>query len=180
MAGKPITVINPKEHIIIYTDGGCDYHKGGTSFGSWGAILIFKNHIAEYFGAEVSGGATNNRMEMLAVIVALRKLTRPMQVYLYTDSKYVINCAKGVWQKRANQDLWYDLDALLKIHRVYWRWVRGHDGNKYNTRCDDLSTEAQQVAIHTNQSFTRLVKKYDEVTGVETESTWSNPPILDI
>ena len=135
--------------VTIYTDGACSGNPGP---GGWGAILRY-NGVEK----ELSGGAaqtTNNRMELTAVISALRALREPCRVTLTSDSKYVIDAvtrgwaaswrARG-WRKAdkspaLNADLWETLLGLLEIHDVTFVWVRGHNGHPYNERCDALAT----------------------------------------
>lgn len=136
--------------IEIYTDGSS---LGNPGPGGWGAILIHPKKIKK-----LSGGfayTTNNRMEMTAAIEALKALTRPCKVTLYTDSQYLKNgitqWIKG-WKKKGwktasktdvkNKDLWQELDALMEKHQVDFQWVKGHAGNEYNELCDSLAVEA--------------------------------------
>ena len=135
------------ESVDIYTDGAC---KGNPGPGGWGALLRYGKHERELFGGEIA--TTNHRMELTAVIEALRALKRPSQVVVHTDSQYV---QKGVtewlrnWKQRGwktadrkpvkNEDLWRALDALLATHRISWRWVRGHSGHPENERADALA-----------------------------------------
>ena len=136
-------------HIDIYTDGAC---RGNPGPGGWGAILVF-NGIEK----ELSGGlpeTTNNRMELTAVISALRALKYPCDVTLTTDSKYVADSVSKGWAegwknngwKKAdkspalNSDLWAELLDLLSVHTVRFEWVKGHEGHVYNERCDRLAT----------------------------------------
>jgi ribonuclease HI len=135
--------------VQIYTDGGCEPNPG---VGGWAAVLLFQGKEKELFGADAH--ATNNRMELTAAIEALRALKRPCSVLIHTDSQYV---QRGVtewlanWKRRnwrsttgavKNRDLWEALDAELQRHRVQWKWVRGHAGNRYNERCDELAGQA--------------------------------------
>ncbi|MFA7665138.1 MAG: ribonuclease HI [Burkholderiaceae bacterium] len=134
--------------IQIYTDGAC---KGNPGPGGWGALLKWGGHEKELFGGAAL--TTNNRMELQAVIEALRVLKKqPSQVVIHTDSQYV---QKGItewlrnWRARGwktadrkpvkNQDLWQQLDELVAGHEVHWRWVRGHAGNPGNERADALA-----------------------------------------
>ncbi|MFA7692371.1 MAG: ribonuclease HI [Candidatus Hydrogenedentes bacterium] len=143
--GKTVdqTTVSP---ITIYTDGGCEPNPG---VGGWAAILLFKGHERELCGG--CPDTTNNRMEITAAIRGLEALTRPCRVDLHSDSKYLIdgitswikNWKRNNW-RRGNQpvlnvDLWQELDRLCKIHRVNWIWVKGHAGNHYNERCDQLA-----------------------------------------
>ena len=136
------------KNVTIYTDGACSGNPGP---GGWGAILKYGEHEKE-----LSGGApetTNNRMELTAVIAALKILKEPCEVELWSDSKYVVDAvSKGwvySWQKKGwrkadnkpalNVDLWEELLPLLKTHDVRWHWVKGHAENEYNNRCDALA-----------------------------------------
>lgn len=133
--------------VEIWTDGAC---KGNPGLGGWGALLRMGRHEKTLYGGEPN--TTNNRMELLAVIEALRALTRPCTVILHTDSQYV---QKGMtewlanWKRRGwltadkkpvkNADLWQTLDELVAGHQVSWRWVRGHAGDPGNERADQLA-----------------------------------------
>lgn len=141
MAGKP--------EVTIYTDGAC---LGNPGPGGWGALLRFGMQEKPISGGEKS--TTNNRMELKAALEALRALTEPCQVTLFTDSEYL---KKGItewmpnWKRRnwrrkggklANVDLWMQLDEEISRHMIDWRWVKGHAGNIYNERVDRLAKEA--------------------------------------
>ena len=136
--------------IEIFTDGACSGNPGP---GGWGAILRWKDTEKELSGGAVE--TTNNRMELTAVIEALRALKVRCVVSLYTDSKYVMN---GVTQwlpswkanhwKTANKkspvkniDLWQALDELLPQHEILWNWVKGHNGHPENERVDKLARD---------------------------------------
>ncbi|HBU29168.1 MAG TPA: ribonuclease HI [Thiobacillus sp.] len=135
--------------IYIYSDGAC---KGNPGVGGWGALLVSGGHRKEISGGEAN--TTNNRMEMTAVIRALESLKRPSTVEVHTDSQYV---QKGIsewmsgWKRRnwrtadgkpvKNQDLWLQLDALSQLHRIEWKWVRGHAGHPENERADALANQ---------------------------------------
>ncbi len=135
--------------VEIWTDGAC---KGNPGPGGWGALLRQGRHEKELCGGE--GVTTNNRMELTGVIEALKALKRPCQVVVHTDSQYV---QKGMsewlanWKRRGwrtadkkpvrNADLWQELDALVTLHEVQWRWVRGHAGDPGNERADALANQ---------------------------------------
>ena len=137
----------PAARVEIYTDGAC---KGNPGRGGWGALLRAGPHERELWGGEPD--TTNNRMEMTAVIEALRALKRPSEVVLTTDSQYV---RKGItewiegWKKRdwktaarqpvKNAELWRAMDAEAARHVVEWRWVKGHSGHAENERVDGLA-----------------------------------------
>jgi ribonuclease HI len=136
--------------VEIYTDGAC---RGNRGPGGWGALLIAGDARRELSGYEAI--TTNNRMELTAAIEALRALKRPVQVTLYTDSKYVCTGVQEwlpQWKQRGwrtadrkpvkNMDLWEALDAARTPHTVRWQWVRGHDGNEGNEHVDRLANAA--------------------------------------
>ena len=143
--------------IEIYTDGAC---KGNPGPGGWGVLLKSGATEKELYGGERQ--TTNNRMEMIAVIEALKALKRPCQVILHLDSQYVL---KGItewlpgWKARGwrtaskepvkNADLWQELDALVQAggHRIDWRWVRGHAGDPGNERADALANQGVVMAL---------------------------------
>ncbi len=137
--------------LTIYTDGGCRPNPGP---GGWGAIILRPGQAPE----EISGAeeqATNNRMELRAAIEALNKLAEPAEIDLYTDSEYL---RKGVeewmasWKRRGwrtasgsavkNEELWRELDEAIARHRIRWHWVKGHAGDRWNERVDQLASEA--------------------------------------
>ena len=136
------------KNVTIYTDGACSGNPGP---GGWGAVLKYGAHERELSGGEAQ--TTNNRMELTAVIEALRLLKEPCEVELYSDSKYVIDAlSKGWvygWQKKGwvksdkkpalNVDLWERLLPLIAAHDVRYHWVKGHAENEYNNRCDELA-----------------------------------------
>ncbi|TMS58600.1 ribonuclease HI [Imbroritus primus] len=137
------------QDVTIYSDGAC---KGNPGPGGWGAVLVSGDHEKEMFGGEA--GTTNNRMELTAVIEALRALKRPCRIAVYTDSQYV---QKGIkewlpgWKARGwktadkkpvkNADLWQTLDDLTRPHQIEWHWVRGHNGHPGNERADALANK---------------------------------------
>lgn len=134
--------------VNIYTDGACSGNPGP---GGWGAILEYGGTEKELSGGEAQ--TTNNRMELTAVIEALKALKEPCRVELYSDSKYFIDAVdKGWvygWKKKGwiksdkkpalNVDLWEEILDLLKTHDVQLHWVKGHAENEKNNRCDELA-----------------------------------------
>ena len=139
--------------IEIFTDGACS---GNPGKGGWGAILRFGEYQKELSGGEKN--TTNNRMELTAVIEALRALKEPCEVVITTDSKYVSdavtlgwaeNWRKNGWKKAdkkpaLNIDLWEQLLELLAQHKVTFNWVKGHAGHIENERCDQLAVSYYQ------------------------------------
>lgn len=134
--------------VVIYTDGACKRNPDGP--GGWGAVLTSGRHRRELHGGAHS--TTNNRMELTAVIEALKALKGPSVVDLFTDSEYV---RKGItewihnWKRRGwttaakapvkNADLWRELDEQTRRHTVSWHWVKGHNGDPGNERADELA-----------------------------------------
>ena len=135
-------------NVTIYTDGAWSGNPGP---GGYGAILMYGSHKKELSGGNAN--TTNNRMELMGVITALKALNRPCQVDLYTDSQYVVNAIEKGWarkwqangwmrnrkDKALNPDLWQMLLDLLEVHQVTFHWVKGHAENPYNNRCDELA-----------------------------------------
>jgi ribonuclease HI len=133
--------------VEIFTDGAC---RGNPGPGGWGALLRYDGHERELWGGEAQ--TTNNRMELMAAIVALETLTRPCEVDITTDSEYV---RKGItewlknWKLRGwktsaktpvkNAELWQRLDAAAARHHLRWHWVKGHSGHPENERADALA-----------------------------------------
>ncbi len=134
--------------VIIYTDGACSGNPGP---GGYGAILMCNDKKKEISGGEKN--TTNNKMELLAAVEALKLLKMPCEVDLYSDSAYLINCFNNNWleswkkngwknskkESVKNIDLWQELDKLNQIHKITWIKVKGHADNEYNNRCDYLA-----------------------------------------
>ena len=143
--------------IEIFCDGACSGNPGP---GGFGALLRAGKSQKELSGAALN--TTNNRMELTAAITALEALSRPCTVSVTTDSQYLV---KGMtewifsWMKKGwinskkdpvvNRDLWERLYALAKIHRIEWKWVRGHSGHPENERCDELARTAIKEMLNT-------------------------------
>jgi len=135
------------DKVIIHTDGACSGNPGP---GGWGAVLQYNGHIKELKGG--ASQTTNNRMELTAAIKALNSLTRPCEVEMFTDSKYVKdgltswinNWKKNGWKTAAkkpvkNAQLWQELDQAVKRHEINWHWVKGHQGDVMNEKADELA-----------------------------------------
>ena len=141
--------------VEIYTDGACS---GNPGIGGWGVLLRYKDVEKELSGGDEQ--TTNNRMELTAVIEALKALKTNCNITLYTDNKYVMsgitewmpNWKRNNW-KTANKkndvknvDLWLLLDELIKKHEIRWVWVKGHNGHPENERVDTLArAEVQKI-----------------------------------
>ncbi len=136
--------------VEIFTDGACSGNPGP---GGWGALLRYDGHEKELSGFEPA--TTNNRMELMAAIVALEQLKRGVTAIVHTDSRYLhdgITLWLPRWKARGwktadkkpvkNADLWRRLETALEGHRVAWQWVRGHTGHPENERADALARAA--------------------------------------
>ena len=143
--------MSEKKRVTLYTDGACS---GNPGLGGYGGILIYQDVKREYSGAEKQ--TTNNRMELMAVIVGLKRLKYPCIVDVYSDSAYTVNAylngwiyawKKSGWKKAdkkavQNVDLWEELYALTQTHEVTFHKVAGHADNELNNRCDELARGA--------------------------------------
>ncbi|WCR58367.1 ribonuclease HI [Wolbachia endosymbiont of Ctenocephalides felis wCfeJ] len=139
-----------KKEVTIYTDGACS---GNPGTGGWAAIILFENHRKDIHGREEN--TTNNKMELTAVINGLKVLKFSCNINLYTDSLYVkygitewINKWKVNGWKTSNKksvknmELWKELDNVVSQHEINWKWVKAHDGDKYNEEADNLARKA--------------------------------------
>jgi len=143
--------------VTIYTDGAARGNPDGP--GGYGAILAYTDSKGVLHERELSQGyirTTNNRMELMAAIAALEALTKPCEVELWSDSQYLVNAfnqhwidnwiAKGWMRTKSepvkNTDLWKRLLEAARPHSISWNWVRGHNGDPMNERCDALATAA--------------------------------------
>ena len=135
--------------VAIWTDGACSGNPGP---GGWGALLRYGAQERELKGGEKL--TTNNRMELTAAIEALESLKRPCAVSVHTDSQYLRGGVTGWlsrWKRNGwrtadkkpvkNEDLWRRLDAATQRHDIEWRWVKGHGGDQFNERADELARE---------------------------------------
>lgn len=141
--------------VVIYTDGAC---RGNPGPGGWGALLICGEHKREIMGGERN--TTNNRMELMAGIEALKRLKVKSDVELYTDSSYLKNGIQQwirIWKSNhwrtaakkpvKNRELWEELDYQASRHSVRWRWIKGHAGNFGNERADQLANKGLQQIL---------------------------------
>ncbi|GGD39288.1 ribonuclease HI [Pseudoxanthomonas indica] len=145
------------KQISIHTDGSC---LGNPGPGGWAALLRYQDKERELSGGEAQ--TTNNRMELMAAIVALETLTEPCQIDLYIDSQYVRqgitewmpNWVRRNWKTAGgdpvkNRDLWERLHAAVGRHRIVWHWVKGHSGDRDNERVDVLARDQAVRFRHT-------------------------------
>ncbi|MCD8378133.1 MAG: ribonuclease HI [Candidatus Gastranaerophilales bacterium] len=148
--------MNDKPIVEIYTDGACS---GNPGKGGYGVVLRYKTSEGKYITKELSGGfsnTTNNRMEILAAIIAFEVLKKPCSITICSDSKYLIDAVKKKWLSSwiargwktagkkpvKNIDLWKRLVAAMEPHDIDWVWVKGHNGHEFNERCDKLAVNA--------------------------------------
>ena len=142
--------------VTIYTDGAS---RGNPGHGGYGTVMHFTDAAGQLHVRELSQGfecTTNNRMELLAVIVGVESLKRPCEIDIYSDSKYVVDAFNQHWiegwLKRGwknakkepvkNSDLWKRLLKAIEPHELTFHWVKGHAGHPENERCDELATVA--------------------------------------
>ena len=136
-----------KKLVEIFTDGACSGNPGP---GGWGAILRYGGVEKELNGGEPA--TTNNRMELMAAIMAIEAVKRPCEIHLHTDSEYLrqgITTWIHSWKARGwktadkkpvkNVDLWQRLERAIETHDVHWHWVKGHSGHVENERADELA-----------------------------------------
>lgn len=124
---------------IIYTDGSCMPNPGP---GGWAFVVLPNDYDPNPIEFHISGGercTTNNRMELTAVIEALEFDNDQKDYLIYSDSMYVINCAKGKWKRKKNIDIWKKYENASKGKNIDWVWVKGHSNNKYNEIVDELA-----------------------------------------
>ncbi len=151
------------DRVTIHTDGSCLSNPGP---GGWAAILRWRDSEKEIVGHELD--TTNNRMELTAAIMGLNAVTRAVLIDLHTDSRYVMNGIQDwmpIWRKNgwktaskkpvANQDLWQQLDEVVNRQRIRWHWVKGHAGDEFNERCDQLARTAAE-SIAKQKIYTKL------------------------
>jgi ribonuclease HI len=148
------------KHVEIFTDGAC---RGNPGPGGWGALLRFNSKEKSLYGGELQ--TTNNRMELMAAIEALRALREPCRVDLTTDSVYVrsgITSWLAGWKQKGwrtagrkpvkNVDLWQALDEQNQRHQVSWHWVKGHSGHRENELADQLANRGiDELVSHGSQ-----------------------------
>jgi ribonuclease HI len=162
------------KQVVIHTDGGC---LGNPGPGAWAAVLRHGEHCKEIGGSELA--TTNNRMELMGAIQALRALKEPCVVDFHTDSQYVRNGmtswlqswkAKG-WKTAdkkpvKNLDLWQALDAAASAHRIQWHWVKGHAGNPDNERCDALVRDSMNALkeAHSQAQLDAAMAEFSQTT----------------
>ena len=146
--------------VEIYTDGAAKGNPNGP--GGYGAVLRFTDTNGEIHEKEISAGydkTTNNRMELMGAIAALEMLKRPCEIEVFTDSQYITNAFNKKWLEHWKEDgwrnashkpvknveLWQRLLKAAKTHTITWTWIKGHNGNELNERCDSLAVAASEL-----------------------------------
>lgn len=152
--------MNFSAEIILYTDGAC---KGNPGKGGYGGILEWVGHAKSKEFSQGYQLTTNNRMELLAVIVGLESLKKPnLKVLVVSDSKYVVDAVEKkwvfTWEKKyfsgkKNADLWRRFLKVYRLHQVRFQWVKGHNNHPQNERCDFLAVQASEKANLKEDTF---------------------------
>jgi ribonuclease HI len=130
----------PREY-LVYADGSCIGNPGP---GGWGVVIVSPEGKHRLSGGD--SRTTNNRMEIMAAIEALRALDPGIPVILRSDSQYLVKTVNDGWRRSKNQDLWKELDAEIARHEVRFEWVRGHAGDALNEEADALAREGARNA----------------------------------
>ena len=143
-----------KNILIIYTDGSCLKNPGGAS--GWCCCLIENQKLISPVGEDLwilSGGeisSTNNRMELTAVNEALAMCKDGEECIIYTDSKLTLNCAKVIWKRKSNLDLWDIFDICSKNINIKWEWVKSHSTNDINNLVDQMARNEAKLIKNKN------------------------------
>jgi len=152
--------------ITIYSDGSC---LGNPGPGGWGALVFGESEEPQRLSGH-EAQTTNNRMELMAAIQGLEAVPAGSKVVLHSDSSYLVNTMTKNWKRRVNHDLWERLDTLSGSHNVEWRWVRGHNGDRWNEAADRLAVAAMNIAAGRETGATsEPTKPADSLTHIDDE-----------
>ena len=152
--------------ITIYTDGSC---LGNPGPGGWGALVFGESEEPQRLSGH-EAQTTNNRMELMAAIQGLEAVPAGSKVVLHSDSSYLVNTMTKNWKRRVNHDLWERLDTLSGSHNVEWRWVRGHNGDRWNEAADRLAVAAMNIAAgRETRATSEPTKPADSLTHIDDE-----------
>ena len=152
--------------ITIYTDGSC---LGNPGPGGWGTLVFGESEEPQRLSGH-EAQTTNNRMELMAAIQGLKAVPAGSKVVLHSDSSYLVNTMTKNWKRRVNHDLWERLDTLSGSHNVEWRWVRGHNGDRWNEAADRLAVAAMNIAAGRETGATsEPTKPADSLTHIDDE-----------
>ena len=148
------------KNIIVYTDGSC---LGNPGPGAWAFLAVESDEIVyEKFGSELY--TTNNRMEMTAILEALKYLQKKYSKYeinLFSDSNLIIQTLNQGWKRKANLDLWKEIDLTRSKLNITYNWVKAHHQDVYNIRCDELAQASARSAQTRIQKHPELLKNID-------------------
>jgi ribonuclease HI len=136
-----VAASSSSQPVLVYADGSCEGNPGP---GGWGVVIVTPEGKRRLSGGDSQ--TTNNRMEIMAAIEALRAIDPGVPVILRSDSQYLVKTMNEGWRRTKNQDLWKQLDAEVARHNVRFEWVRGHAGDALNEEADDLAREAARIA----------------------------------
>lgn len=128
-----------RKEVTIYTDGACLANGTSNAVGGWGAVMVYGTVTKQFYG-KIASPTTNNRAELIAMIEALKALTAPCKVTLYSDSQITVNCANKTFMPNANSDLWEVLEKVVSNgnHIVSYVWIR-KDSHPMNIKTHDLA-----------------------------------------
>ena len=160
-------------NIEIFTDGSC---LGNPGVGGWAAIVHCNDEERIFKGSDLA--TTNNRMEIKAVIEGIKATPVQSDITLYSDSQYVIGTMTKHWNRKANLDLWQELDSLISQRKVTWQWVRGHDGNPDNERADRIAVDMARELL--NLGGVELVDNNEEDAGLSHVDVHGNATMVDV
>ena len=158
--------------ITIYSDGAASPNPG---YGGWGCVILTSKRRKELSGSKKD--STNNQMEMMAALRALQALTKPCEVTLYTDSRYLCDAFQKNWFKNwkkrgwktskgtpvLNKKLWEELLVEHERHKIDWQWIRGHSDNEENNRCDELAVNARIALYNLDRPNKKKTKTKNKV-----------------
>ena len=177
---KTTNLGNNNADIVVYTDGGCDYNPGGK--GAYGIVILHQKTGKYESYTEAFASTTNNRMELLAVVVALEHIDTSAPVIAYSDSRYVVQTANNKWRRYRNLDLWNRFDKAMQGKNVLFIWVKGHKGNYYNELCDEICTRSMNEGPFSNDAgYTNPQSLHEDFyKAIENEKTIGDAMSVDI
>lgn len=157
-----------KSSFLLYTDGSCLANPGGN--GGYGIVLV--NTGTGEFSEKSEGfySTTNNRMEVMAAIAGLSMVPAGSEVRLFSDSQYLVKTLDGYFAKKKNHDLWEELDRAIAGKKVKTSWVRGHSGDQYNERCDQLAMQAAMSPTKEDRGYMERIPA-DTAAKISKKST---------
>lgn len=135
-----------EQEVEIYTDGGCEGNGSVNAIAAWAYVSTDESLVA---AGILPPPATNNRAELIAVIEAIKAAVAAgyREITIRSDSQLTVQCARRLWKRKKNVDLWNELDLAVSGRSVLFEWVRGHAGNHWNERCDRMCAEAIRAVV---------------------------------